>query len=82
MDHDDMSEVPSSIACPTCRRPVPLGASRPPSFPFCCPRCRTTDLGAWATGSHVIPGTPLSLDGYDADLDQLEAPGHREPDRS
>ena len=78
-----MSEVPSVIACPTCRRPVPLGERRPATFPFCCARCRTTDLGAWATGAHVVPGTPLSLDGYDADLDQLEGSDQRpNPDRS
>ncbi len=67
-----MSEVPSVFACPTCRRPVSVGEQRPATFPFCGARCRTTDLGAWATGGHVIAGTPLSLDGYDADLDQLE----------
>jgi endogenous inhibitor of DNA gyrase (YacG/DUF329 family) len=71
LDHGAMTEVPSAIACPTCRRPVSLGAARPPTFPFCGARCRTIDLGAWATGGHVIPGTPLSLEGNDADLDRL-----------
>jgi endogenous inhibitor of DNA gyrase (YacG/DUF329 family) len=75
-----MTEAPTTIPCPTCRRPVPLaGEQRPKAFPFCSARCRTTDLGAWATGGHVIAGTPLSLDGYDADLDHLL---DADPDRS
>lgn len=76
-----MSEVPPVLACPTCRRPVPVDERRPATFPFCGARCRTTDLGAWATGGHVIAGTPLSLDGYDADLDQL-SDQRADPDRS
>lgn len=67
-----MSDEHSLIPCPTCRRPVQRADDRrPPTFPFCSSRCRTTDLGAWATGNHVIPGTPVSLDGYDSDLDHL-----------
>lgn len=67
-----MPEASAAIPCPTCRRPVPMaGDHRPPTFPFCCGRCRTTDLGAWASGGHVVAGTPLNLDGYDSDIDHL-----------
>ena len=40
-------------------------------MPFCSDRCRTIDLGNWATGKYVIPGAERSetLD----DEDQPEA---------
>jgi endogenous inhibitor of DNA gyrase (YacG/DUF329 family) len=56
-----------SLACPTCGAAVPLpDASLPAAFPFCSPRCRVRDLGAWADGRHVIPGGPI-----DPELDHL-----------
>ncbi|MFY9562459.1 MAG: DNA gyrase inhibitor YacG [Terriglobales bacterium] len=39
------------IACPICRKPV---KSADPDFPFCSERCRTIDLGKWASGAYVI----------------------------
>jgi endogenous inhibitor of DNA gyrase (YacG/DUF329 family) len=30
-----------------------------PEFPFCSDRCRTIDLGKWASGAYVIP-SPLT----------------------
>lgn len=36
-----------------CKRPV---AQDNPHFPFCCERCRLTDLGKWAMGDYRIPG--------------------------
>jgi len=42
--------------CPTCRKIV---LARDPEFPFCSERCRTVDLGKWASGSYVI-STPLN----------------------
>ena len=60
-----MTQASAILPCPTCRREVALsGATRPATFPFCSPRCRTSDLGAWADGSHVIARTPLSFDAY------------------
>jgi endogenous inhibitor of DNA gyrase (YacG/DUF329 family) len=45
------------MKCPICKkREVNLGD---PEFPFCSERCRTIDLGAWASGSYVIPGAPI-----------------------
>jgi len=73
MTTDPSTGLPAFLPCPTCRRPVSLTAAlKPATFPFCSSRCRTTDLGAWASQGHVIPGTPLRLDGYDDDLDQLQ----------
>jgi endogenous inhibitor of DNA gyrase (YacG/DUF329 family) len=40
--------------CPTCKKPV---ASTGSDFPFCSQRCRLIDLGKWASGQYVVPGT-------------------------
>ena len=34
------------IRCPICKKEVEIGS---PEFPFCSERCRTIDLGNWAT---------------------------------
>ena len=47
------------MQCPICRKPV-----KPTSefMPFCSDRCRTIDLGNWASGKYVIPGDPDQLE--------------------
>jgi uncharacterized protein len=44
------------LRCPICRNAV---KSTDPEFPFCSDRCRTIDLGKWASGAYVIP-SPLT----------------------
>ncbi len=39
------------VRCPICKKAVNKTA---PNFPFCSERCRTIDLGKWASGSYVI----------------------------
>ena len=39
------------LKCPTCKTVV---LSKDPEFPFCSERCRTIDLGKWASGACVI----------------------------
>jgi uncharacterized protein len=39
------------VHCPICKKEVKGGD---PEFPFCSPRCRTIDLGKWASGDYVI----------------------------
>ncbi len=39
--------------CPICRKPVPWETS--PWRPFCSERCKTLDLGAWASGAYQLP---------------------------
>ncbi|HZQ23933.1 MAG TPA: DNA gyrase inhibitor YacG [Terriglobales bacterium] len=39
------------VRCPICRKFVKIGD---PEFPFCSERCRTIDLGKWASGGYVI----------------------------
>ena len=45
-----------SLRCPTCRKIV---LAKDPDFPFCSNRCRTIDLGKWASGAYVI-SAPLN----------------------
>jgi endogenous inhibitor of DNA gyrase (YacG/DUF329 family) len=45
-----------SFRCPTCKK---LVLASEPEFPFCSKRCRTIDLGHWASGGYVI-STPLN----------------------
>jgi endogenous inhibitor of DNA gyrase (YacG/DUF329 family) len=40
------------LRCPICKKTVRSGD---PEFPFCSDRCRTIDLGKWASGEYVIP---------------------------
>jgi endogenous inhibitor of DNA gyrase (YacG/DUF329 family) len=39
------------LKCPICKKPVHLSD---PEAPFCSERCRTIDLGNWASGKYVI----------------------------
>jgi endogenous inhibitor of DNA gyrase (YacG/DUF329 family) len=40
------------LRCPICKKVVKSGDQE---FPFCSDRCRTVDLGKWASGAYVIP---------------------------
>jgi uncharacterized protein len=60
--------------CPICARPVPAPAADgalPEGFPFCSVRCRTIDLGAWASDGYVVAGKPV---GEFADADGSDRP--------
>ena len=55
---------PRIVACPQCGRPVEwTEASR--WRPFCSARCKTIDLGAWASESYRVPAV-------DADAEEIE----------
>jgi endogenous inhibitor of DNA gyrase (YacG/DUF329 family) len=49
------------VACPACGKPA-LFAPSNPSRPFCSERCRTMDLGAWASESYRVPVAPEDED--------------------
>jgi len=53
---------PRKVACPACGKPAVYAPSNP-FRPFCCERCRLTDLGAWATESYRVPAEPSEEDG-------------------
>ena len=59
--------MPRIIECPTCKAPVSWVASSP-ERPFCSPRCRLIDLGAWAAEEHVIPGDDDEGDVFSEDV--------------
>jgi endogenous inhibitor of DNA gyrase (YacG/DUF329 family) len=40
-----------NLRCPICKKPVKSNAAE---FPFCSDRCRTIDLGKWASGAYRI----------------------------
>ncbi len=46
-----------TVPCPACGKPA-LYAPSNPWRPFCCERCRVTDLGAWASEAYRVPGKP------------------------
>ena len=43
------------MICPICKKPVQRTGE---DYPFCSDRCRTVDLGNWASEKYVI-STPL-----------------------
>lgn len=44
-----------TFKCPICRKEV---TRESPEFPFCSERCRTIDLGNWASEKYAI-STPI-----------------------
>jgi hypothetical protein len=68
-----------TVDCPNCGRKVEFTpASR--WRPFCSERCRTSDLGAWASGRYVIAGAPREETSSDGDGDPGRAPPARRYD--
>ncbi len=62
------------VACPQCGASVVWGVEN--KFrPFCSERCKTIDLGAWATESYRIPVEE------DKDTPESELPGGEPPGR-
>lgn len=59
----DMNEpVVRTVPCPHCRQPA-LFAERNRWRPFCSQRCRSADLGAWASERFRVPAeTPPDTD--------------------
>jgi len=58
----------AKLRCPICKKAV---KSTDPGFPFCSDRCRTIDLGKWASGGYVI-SSPVT--------DAEEGIGERDPE--
>jgi uncharacterized protein len=61
------------LRCPICKKEVKTEGA---DFPFCSERCRTIDLGKWASGAYVVPSAAPDSDERFADsraaLDQDE----------
>ena len=55
------ASAPRKVPCPTCGKPS-LYAPANPWRPFCSERCRSADLGAWASESYRVPSPPSQPD--------------------
>ncbi|HXJ90416.1 MAG TPA: DNA gyrase inhibitor YacG [Candidatus Binatia bacterium] len=62
------------LRCPICKNPVKSAARE---FPFCSERCRTIDLGKWASGDYVISSPVKDTE----ELIQDQSPEDRDRDR-
>jgi uncharacterized protein len=47
------------LKCPICKKAVKTGDAE---SPFCSARCRTIDLGKWASGAYVIASPVTDAD--------------------
>jgi hypothetical protein len=52
-----MSASPRVVTCPTCGGPSRYGPENR-WRPFCSERCRSVDLGAWASERYRVPVKP------------------------
>jgi len=48
-----------TVPCPICKKTV---STTDPNVPFCSDRCRTIDLGKWASGDYKISSPILDPD--------------------
>lgn len=48
------------VACPRCGQPA-LFAPANPARPFCSPRCKQVDFGAWANEEYRVPDATSEL---------------------
>ena len=57
-----MSDTPKTLPCPICKKPVAITDE---NVPFCSDRCRTIELGKWASGDYKISSPILDPDVLD-----------------
>ena len=68
-----------SLRCPICRT---LVLKSEPEFPFCSERCRTTDLGKWASGAYRVAGPALDTDSSEELRESENNPGPDDSDET
>ncbi len=61
------------VDCPVCGRRTEFSPANR-WRPFCSERCKTNDLGAWASNGYAIAGAPLEDEVPEGD-DGLQPPG-------
>ena len=54
------------VRCPICKKEVKSASQ---DFPFCSDRCRTIDLGKWASGGYVISSPVTDAEESIQDID-------------
>jgi endogenous inhibitor of DNA gyrase (YacG/DUF329 family) len=57
------------LQCPICKKEVKNNSG---DFPFCSDRCRTIDLGKWASGAYVI-SSPVRDSSEDSSITEAES---------
>ena len=57
-----LDSPPRLVPCPTCGTPAPFAASNR-WRPFCTERCRSVDLGAWASERFRVAADPPEDEG-------------------
>jgi hypothetical protein len=65
-------------SCPICK--TPTDSERDAHFPFCSERCRTLDLGAWASEKYRIASRAFDESEPDEDSPVESPPEPPEPD--
>ena len=58
--------------CPICRKPVDWEAA--PTRPFCSERCKTLDLGAWASEAYKLPEDPSGTETWSSGMSDEPGP--------
>jgi uncharacterized protein len=58
------------LRCPICKNPV---KNTDANSPFCSDRCRTIDLGKWASGGYVISSPVSDAEEFIHDVEDPEA---------
>jgi len=56
-----MAQATMKQTCPICRKPT--DSETDADFPFCSERCRTLDLGNWASEKYVVSEPVFDEDG-------------------
>jgi endogenous inhibitor of DNA gyrase (YacG/DUF329 family) len=56
-----VTSKPRLVSCPHCGKPTPWTSANA-HRPFCSERCKTIDLGQWATESYRIAATEAQSD--------------------
>jgi endogenous inhibitor of DNA gyrase (YacG/DUF329 family) len=57
------------LRCPICKEQV---TTKTPDFPFCSERCKTVDLGKWASGAYVISSPLQDTDDFAEDRPETD----------
>jgi endogenous inhibitor of DNA gyrase (YacG/DUF329 family) len=64
------------VKCPTCNRDL-VWNEQAKFRPFCSERCKTIDLGTWASGGYSIAGSATATDTTpDIAAGALKTPNH------
>lgn len=61
------------LRCPICKKAVKSSES---DFPFCSDRCRTIDLGKWASGAYVVSSPATDTDEGVGDVNPEDQEGN------